>query len=173
MNDFFGGITNSIGGLLVALALLSILVLLAGIVLILGLFFILIRRLVTVSSNDGPAVSLFGAPATPKWFEAYQRWLFKLEDITRINFSMSPERLAAGTLVLAVVGGSLIAVLMEQILSIPFLLTFAVVTVINGLSAWWLSKPAANWWQGIPDGQYTNSFSNRGGFNLGNPLDED
>jgi hypothetical protein len=135
------------------------------------------------SESNGPPVSMFGAPASSWWVENYERWLWRLEDITGVNFSSSPERLFAGSMLLAVCVGlpiallagiSAAAVLGEAGFVTVGGLVFISVVLVNGLSAWGLSRPVAGWWTPVSSGDELAPLpSEEGGFILGQLIDEE
>jgi len=132
--------------------------------------------------DDGPSVGMLGA--TTWWADTYERWLFRLEDATWINFTSSPERLFAGALVLATVVGIPVAFVagflavyvygFQSILpvSIP---VFVVIVLANAILAWDLSRPVGGLWTSSHrrDRRRRSQLADRGGFILGRRLDDE
>lgn len=135
------------------------------------------------SNSSGPAVSMFGAPASSWWVETYERWLWRLEDLTGVNFTSSPERLLGGSMLLAacvgipaalLAGIPVAAVLGEGSFAAVGGGVFISVVLINGLSAWGLSRPVAGWWSPTSSGDDVSPLpSEEGGFILGQLIDEE
>lgn len=135
------------GALVAAAIMLTLLVVLSGgLLLILILIFVvralLHRQATAVVEEPVQAVGMFGAPASPWWLDQYDRWLLRVEDVLDVNLIQSPARIFAGSMVLAGVSGGLLAGASYLLIGPEtFWPILAVAVVVNGLSAWWLSRP--------------------------------
>lgn len=135
------------------------------------------------ASSKGPAVSMYGAPASGWWVERYERWLWRLEDLTGANFTRSPERLFFGSMLLAGCVGLPLALSAGWATSWlfgsqGFWFVFSVVlvgaTTINGLSAWGQCLPGRGWWSPLQSGgSGLDDHQRDGGFLLGRMIDEE
>jgi hypothetical protein len=170
--------------------ILTVLLLLASVAVVFLILEALRRLLRGPAQGDGQrAVSLFGAPASSWWIETYERWLWRLEEVTGANFTSSPERIFSGSMLLAAgVGGSGAALsgMTVYVVAAAAGVTSAAVPafavgffvflgalVICGLSVWALSQPARGWWEiarGDASGQVEDE---KGGFVLGHHIGEE
>jgi hypothetical protein len=154
MND---DIASAATGILV-IAITAVIFIFFAILFLLGVK--VVRKLLGMQSDDGdvepdarplPPTRMFGAPPGDQWRNAFDYWLYKLEDLTGIEFTTSPERLMAGSLIITV-GAALVASMPLMVIApsdgagfaMGMLGTSVVVGLVMGNK---LSQPAAGWFE--------------------------
>lgn len=94
-----------------------------------------------------PPTRWFGAPPITQWLGAYDYWLYQLENVTGIDFTTSPERMALGAVIISLGPGVLVSSLVlllgvtPEVAVIPPVIGL-VVGLVTGQR---LSQPASNW----------------------------
>jgi hypothetical protein len=165
------------GALVAAAMMLTLLVVLSGGLLLILILLFVVRALLrgqarAVAEEPVQAVGLFGAPASPWWLDQYDRWLWRVEDVLKVNLTQSPARLFAGSMILAGIGGSLLAGAGYLLVGPEtFWPVLGVAVVINGLSAYWLSRPMTAMFEPFSGGGSAGSPGRANGVVIGEPLD--
>jgi hypothetical protein len=150
-------IASTAVGLVLVCAVLVIQVLVAGAILLLVAFIALVHKAVASGGARGPwkrasRARLFSAPTARWWAEAYERGLWRLEELAGINFTASPARLLGGSLLFAGLAGGLLALValgLHLSVETPLILAPLVLLLTlfgSGISAWLLSQPVG-WWR--------------------------
>ena len=89
---------------------------------------------------------LFDAPAHEQWLNAYDYWLYKLEDATNIAFSQSPEGSFSGALIVTSAPAVVFALpyaLFDGVPGLtPFWVVLAITLIFGGFAGYRLTQPA-------------------------------
>jgi hypothetical protein len=169
------GLDKAMGFLILMLTVIVFLYL--AILFLLGLWLVRYLWGYETSGEAGkplPPTSMFGAPATVRWLAAYEYWLYQLEKASGIEFSTTPNRLLAGSLIISVG----VAAIIGSGLSLFHPATAGQVVVTSLLlgsgvglfTGWQLSKPAWGWF-GTGIGHDQTRSDEGEGFLLGEEID--
>lgn len=118
-----------------------------------------------------PPHRMFGAPPVDQWTNAYEYWLFRLENVTGISFSTSPTRLMVGALIVSI-GPALLVSL--PLLALDPVNGFHGALIITGaglliglFSGKKLMRPVTGWFERTPSSGASGQQSDLSGFILG------
>lgn len=158
--------------------MLSILIVLSGaflIILVLILIFRVLLKSNGSAQNEGPVqkLGLFDAPASSWWVDRYDQWLFRLEETLGPNFSQSPGRLFAGSMILAMISGGALAAAGYWLVGPEVVLPIFIIAALgNGLSGYLLARPMTAMFDPFDDGGPPSLGGGAaGGVIIGDPLD--
>nr|WP_281721424.1 hypothetical protein [Nitrosomonas nitrosa] len=137
-------------------------------------FAFLKRRATRWVSLDYARPRWFDAPPMTQWVETYEFWLYKLEDVTGINFTHWPGQTFLGCIIVSVGGALLPGVamaLIDPVYSTNWLgFAGALGGVIGSLTGLHMAQPTTTWF----DGSSQSSFRLPGdddGFVLGEEIE--
>lgn len=170
-------IVDTGGNLIAAALILTLLVILSGAFLVILALVYVVKGLLggqgESSDRSTQAVGLFGAPASPWWLEQYDRWLWRVEDALHVNLTKTPAQLFAGAMILAGVSGILFAGAGYLVLGpASFWPILIGAVMVNGLSAWWLSRPLTSMFgPALGNGSGLGGTAGGSGFVIGEPLE--
>jgi hypothetical protein len=129
------------------------------------------------SAGEGvplPPNRLFGAPPTVRWLAAYEYWLYRLEQVTWIEWSTTPGRLMIGCLIISLgiaglIGGALW--LLNPMAGMEMMgWSLLIGSGIGVFTGWQMAQPAKGWFDGGSPGKPLGTGEDEGIF-LGEEID--